>query len=45
MSTERCSTAALDGGQHFQMQPVQPVPVVVDELSACEANQIGHLQG
>jgi hypothetical protein len=44
VSAERGRAATLDGGQHFQMQPVQPVPVVVDETASCQANQIGHLQ-
>ena len=44
MSAKRSGAAALNRGQHFQMQAVQPVPVFVDELPSCESNQIGHLQ-
>lgn len=44
VSAERSGAAVLDGGQHFQMQAVQPVPVTVDEMPSCESNQIGHLE-
>jgi hypothetical protein len=45
MTAERGCTAALDGGQHFQVEPVQPGTVTFDEVPACAANEIGHLQG
>jgi len=44
MSTKRSRAAALNGGQHFQMQAVEPVPVVLDELPSCDSNEIGHLE-
>jgi hypothetical protein len=43
MTAERCGAAALDGGQHFQVEPVQPGTIVFDEGPARAANQIGHL--
>jgi hypothetical protein len=38
MSAKRSRAAALNGGQHFQMQAVEPVPVVLDELPSCDSN-------
>ena len=35
VSAESGRTASLDGGQHFQMQPVEPVPISIDKLSPC----------
>src|SRR6476660_144350 len=45
VSAESGRTASLDGSQHFQMQPVEPVPISIDKLSPCVANQISHLHG
>jgi hypothetical protein len=39
-----CATA-LDGAEHFQVQPRQPASVFLDEALARLANDIGHLQG
>src|SRR5215218_1588502 len=44
MSAERRRTAALDGSQHFQVQPVQPGTVAVNETPACGADEISHLE-
>jgi hypothetical protein len=38
MAAERCGAAALDGSQHFQMEPVQPPTVLFDEAPARTAN-------
>ena len=35
VSAESGRTASLDGSQHFQMQPVQPVTDFFDKLSPC----------
>ena len=42
--TQRGRAAALDGGQHFQVQPVEPGAVSVNEAPPCGADQSGHLQ-
>ena len=44
MAAQRCCATALDGGQHFQVKPVQPGTVTFDEIPAGAANDIGHLQ-
>jgi hypothetical protein len=44
MTAERGGAAALDGGQHFQVEPVQPGTISFDEVPAGTANDIGHLQ-
>jgi hypothetical protein len=44
MAAQRCCAAALNGGQHFEMEPVQPGTVTFDEVPACAANEIGHLE-
>ena len=44
MSTKSSCAATLNGGEHFQMKPIQPVPVIVNELAACKTHHIGHLQ-
>jgi hypothetical protein len=43
MSAERSGTATLDCGEHFQMQAVEPVPVVIDEPATRQTNHISHL--
>src|SRR4029077_18652629 len=43
--TERCRATALDGGEHFQVQSVEPRLIFVDEAFAYRANDIGHLDG
>src|SRR5580704_7902130 len=40
----RCATA-LDGGEHLEVQSVEPRLIFVDEASACRANDVGHLDG
>jgi hypothetical protein len=44
MAAERCGAAALDSGQHFQVEPVEPATIVFDEVPARTANNIGHIQ-
>ena len=45
MSTQRRRSAARNGPEHFQVGPVNPVSVVLDEAIALCANDIGHLEG
>jgi hypothetical protein len=45
MSSESGRTATLDGGQHFEMQTVQPVTIAFNECASGAADKIGHLQG
>ena len=44
MSAQCRGTATLDGRQHFQMKPVQPMSILVNETASCKANQIGHAE-
>jgi hypothetical protein len=44
VAAERCCTTALNGREHFQVQPCQPRPVFLDEALACRVNDVGHLQ-
>src|SRR5882724_10373135 len=44
VTAQRGRAAALDGGQYFQMQPIQPGAASVDEALPCGADNIGHLQ-
>ena len=44
MPAERRRTTAFDGGEHFQVQPVQPRSLLINEAFACRANDIGHLE-
>ena len=44
MTAERSGAAALDGGQHFQVEPVQPETISFDEAAAGTADDIGHLE-
>ena len=45
MSSERRCSTAFDGREHFQVQPVQPRSMLIDEASAYRANDVGHLEG
>jgi hypothetical protein len=45
MAAQRCGAAACDGVEHFDVLPVQPRPVVLDEAIASRTNDISHLQG
>ena len=45
MSAERRCSTAFDGREHFQVQPVQPRSMLIDEASAYRANDVGHLEG
>ena len=44
MSAERSRAAALDGSQHFQVQPVQPRAIAVNKTPAGGADKTGHLE-
>ncbi len=44
MTAERGGAAALDGGQHFEVEPVQPGTISFNEVPARTANDIGHLE-
>jgi hypothetical protein len=45
MAAQRCGAAACNGVEHFDVLPVQPRPVVLDEAIAARANDISHLKG
>ena len=44
MSAEGGCATALNGGEHFQMKTIQPVPVIINEVVTCKPNHLGHLQ-
>jgi hypothetical protein len=44
MSTQDCGTAVGDGAEHFLVHPVDPAPVVGDEVFALCPYNVGHLQ-
>ncbi len=44
MATECGSTTPLDGPQHFDMLPTEPVAISLDESLSRSADDIGHLQ-
>ena len=44
--TAECGCAtANDGEQDLNMCPTEPLTVEFEESSACDADQVGHLQG
>src|ERR1035437_438628 len=45
MTAQGGGAATLDGVQRFDMRPVQPAPVALEETVAPGANDIGHLDG
>src|SRR3990172_6408719 len=45
VTAERCRAAAFDGREHSSVQPCQPRPLFLDEVFACRANDVGHLEG
>ena len=45
MAAESRGTATCDGVEHFEVLPVQPRPVVLDEAITLYANDISHLKG
>src|SRR4051812_20768654 len=45
MAAERCSSAALDGGEDFELHPAQRLAVAFDKSGSCPADNIGHLEG
>lgn len=44
MSTQDCGTAVGDGAEHLLVRPVNPAPVVGDEVFALCPYNVGHLQ-
>ena len=44
MSTQDCGTAVGDGAEHLLVHPVDPAPIVGDELFALCPYNVGHLQ-
>lgn len=44
MSTQDCGTAVGDGAEHLLVHPVDPAPVVGDEVFALCPYNVGHLQ-
>jgi len=44
MSTQNCGRAVGDGAEHLLVHPVDPAPVVGDELIALCPYNVGHLQ-
>src|SRR5664280_28158 len=45
MTAQGGGAATLDGVQRFDMRPVQPAPVALEETVAPGANDVGHLYG
>jgi hypothetical protein len=45
MTAECGSTTARNGPQHFDMLPIEPVPISFEESSSRGTDEIGHLQG
>jgi hypothetical protein len=45
MTAKRGSTTPPNGPQHFDMLPVEPVPIAFQESSSRAADEIGHLEG
>jgi hypothetical protein len=43
MAAEGGGATARDGQQDLEVGPAEPVTVALDEVSACAANDIGHL--
>jgi hypothetical protein len=44
MSTQNCGATVGDGAEHLLVHPVDPTPVVGDELIALCPDNVGHLQ-
>ena len=45
VTAERCRTTVFDGKEHLAVQPCQPRPLSLDEVFACRANDVSHLEG
>jgi hypothetical protein len=45
VTAERGRATAYDGEQDLNMCPTEPLTIALAERSACDTDQVGHLQG